>query len=200
MVVHKFLGNSLIKRLEHIQFKSDAEIKARLQPQSSVGLGEWVDLSGLIAPKHEVDLLISQIENGEINKLRDINEVFSTLHSNYYTLEWTWAWHKIQEYYQIDAANITSIDVIEIVEKWKEAVVKLDEMIYEDAKKEFSLSFKTGFGADGNVQERMLDFESVRGAFDNNEFVVTVLKHIKDKKALGNELIARMKQVERKNG
>jgi hypothetical protein len=40
----------------------------------------------------------------------------------------------------------------------------------------------------------------VRGAFDNNEFVVTVLKHIKDKKALGEELIARMKQVERKNG
>ena len=76
----------------------------------------------------------------------------------------------------------------------------MDEMIYEDAKKEFSLSFKTGFGADGNVQERMLDFESVRGAFDNNEFVVTVLKHIKDKKALGEELIARMKQVERKNG
>lgn len=40
----------------------------------------------------------------------------------------------------------------------------------------------------------MLDFESVRGAFDNNEFVVTVLKHIEDKRALG-ELIARMKQI-----
>ena len=200
MVVHKFLGNSLIKRLEHIQFKSDEEIRARLQPQSTVGIGEWVDLSGLIAPKSEIDFLISQIESGEINTLRDIDQIFSALHSNYYTLEWTWAWLKIQEYYQIDAASITSSDIIEIVEKWKEAVIKLDEMIYEDAKKEFSLSFKTGFGADGNIQERMLDFESVRGAFDNNEFVVTVLKHIKDKKALGEELIARMKQVERKNG
>ena len=200
IVVHKFLGNSLIKRLENIQFKSDSEIRARLLPESDIGKGEWADLSGLIAPKTEIDLLISQIEKGEINKLRDINQVFSSLHANYYTIEWSWAWDKIQEYYQIDASNITSKDIIYIVEKWKESVINLDEMIYDDAKKEFSLSFKTGFGADGNVKERMLDFESVRGGFDKNEFVVTVLKHIADKRALGNELIARMKNIESTNG
>ena len=200
IVVHKFLGNSLIKRLENIQFKNDEEIRARLQPDLVIGTGEWVDLSGLIAPKSEIDLLISQIENGDIDKISEINQVFSSLHSNYYTIEWTWAWDKIQEYYKIDASSITSNNIISIVEKWKESVVKLDEMIYEDAKKEFSLSFKTGFGADGNIKERMLDFESVRGAFDENEFVVTVLKHIKDKKALGDELISRMRQVEEKNG
>ena len=200
IVVHKFLGNSLIKRLENIQFKNDEEIRARLQPDLVIGTGEWVDLSGLIAPKSEIDLLISQIENGDIDKISEINQVFSSLHSNYYTIEWTWAWDKIQEYYKIDASSITSNNIISIVEKWKESVVKLDEMIYEDAKKEFSLSFKTGFGADGNIKERMLDFESVRGPFDENEFVVTVLKHIKDKKALGDELISRMRQVEEKNG
>ncbi len=200
IVIHKFLGNSLIKRLENIQFKNDEEIRARLQPDLVIGTGEWVDLSGLIAPKSEIDLLISQIENGDIDKISEINQVFSSLHSNYYTIEWTWAWDKIQQYYKIDASSITSNDIISIVEKWKESVVKLDEMIYEDAKKEFSLSFKTGFGADGNIKERMLDFESVRGPFDENEFVVTVLKHIKDKKALGDELISRMRQVEEKNG
>ena len=200
IVVNKFLGNSLIKRLEKVQFKSDSEIRARLLPESDIGKGEWADLSGLIAPKTEIDLLISQIENGEVNKLRDINQVFSSLHANYYNIEWSWAWDKIQEYYQIDASNITSKDIIYIVEKWKESVINLDEMIYDDAKKEFSLSFKTGFGADGNVKERMLDFESVRGGFDKNEFVVTVLKHIADKRALGNELIARMKNIESTNG
>ena len=123
-----------------------------MEPRSDIGICEWVDLSGLIAPKSEIDLLISKIETSEISKIGEINQVFSSLHSNYYTLEWTWAWHKIKEYYQIDGASITSKDIIEIVEKWKESVIKLDEMIYEDAKKEFSLSFKTGFGADGNVQ------------------------------------------------
>ena len=197
MVIHKFLGNSIIKRLEKTNFKTDAEIRARLQPLCEKGKGEWVDLSGLIAPKLEIDYLISQIESGEIDKLRQINQVFSSLHNNYYNLEWTWAWHKIQEFYKIDIENITGEDVIKIVEKWKQSVIRLDEMIYDDAKKEFSLSFKTGFGADGNTQERALDFEYVRGAFDNNVFVTTVLKHIEDKRALGDELIARMKQVER---
>ena len=197
MVTHKFLGNSIIKRLEKTDFKTNAEIRAQLLPDTDSGTGEWVDLSGLITPKSEIDLLISQIETGEVNKLHQINQIFSTLHKDYYKLEWTWAYQKIQEFYKIDVANITSDDVIEIVEKWKESVIKMDEMIYEDAKKEFSLSFKTGFGADGNTKERALDFENVRGAFDNNEFVVTVLKHIVDKRALGDELIARMKQVVR---
>ncbi|MGV8962410.1 MAG: DUF4954 family protein [Candidatus Saccharimonadaceae bacterium] len=199
MVTHKFLGNSIIKRLEHTKFKTNAEIRARLNPRSNSGNGEWVDLSGLIAPKSQIDLLITQIENGEIDKLKTINDFFGALHQNYYNLEWEWAWSKIQEFYHIDASTINSNDVIMIVEKWRESVVKLDEMIYEDAKKEYSLSFKTGFGADGNIQERALDFENVRGAFDKNEFVVTVLKHIEDKKALGDELLARMKQVEKIN-
>ena len=197
MVIHKFLGNSIIKRLEKTIFNTNAEIREQLQPDTEVGKGEWVDLSGLIAPKSEIDLLISQIESGEINKLYQINQIFSSLHINYYNLEWTWALHKIQEFYQVDVANITCNDVINIVEKWKESVIQLDEMIYDDAKKEFSLSFKTGFGADGNIQERALDFEYVRGAFDKNIFVTTVLKHIEDKRTLGDELTTRMKQVDK---
>ena len=68
-------------------------------------------------------------------------------------------------------------------------------MVYDDAKKEFSLSFKTGFGADGNIKEQQLDFEYVRGAFEKNPFVIATLKHIKDKEALGDELIDRIKYI-----
>ena len=49
--IHKFLGNSVIKRLEAIHFASDEEIRARLIPDTPIGTGEWVDISGLIAPK-----------------------------------------------------------------------------------------------------------------------------------------------------
>ena len=67
-------------------------------------------------------------------------------------------------------------------------------MIYDDARKEFS-SFKTGFGADGNIQEKALDFEYVRGAFDQNPFVMATLKQIEVKKALGAELIERISHL-----
>ncbi len=195
IVIHKFLGNSIIKRLENTPFTSNEEIRERLKPDTTVGSGEWVDVSGLIAPKSEIDNLLCRIEDGKISKLKDINHVFKQLHDQYYTLEWTWAWEKIQEFYQLTPETITAKNIIDIVEKWKSSVIKLDELIYDDAKKEFSLSFKTGFGADGNIQEQAMDFEYVRGAFDNNPFVMATLKHIEDKKALGNELIERIKNV-----
>ena len=195
IIIHKFLGNSIIKRLERTRFKSNEEIRERLDPKATPGVGEWVDISGLIAPKSEIDNLLCKIESGEITKLKEINHVFQKLHEEYYVNEWSWAWNKIQSFYGLQADTITATDVIAIVQKWKESVVSLDEMIYSDAKKEFSLSFKTGFGADGNIQDRAMDFEYVRGAFDKNPFVMATLKHIEDKKALGDELIERISKL-----
>ena len=68
-------------------------------------------------------------------------------------------------------------------------------MLYEDAKKEFSLASMTGFGADGSKYEKELDFEQVRGTFESNPFVTAVMEHIEVKSALGDELICRMKKI-----
>lgn len=195
IAIHKFLGNSVIKRLEGIDFCTDDEIRARLVPDTSIGSGEWVDISGLIAPKSEVDALTDAIEQGMVNKLKEINAKFERMHRNYYTYEWTWAYGKLEEFYGVKPENMTAADIIRIVEKWKEAVIGLDRMVYEDAKKEFSLASMTGFGADGSRLEKEMDFEQVRGDFESNPFVTAVLKHIEVKSALGDELIERMKKV-----
>ncbi|MBP1615853.1 MAG: hypothetical protein H6Q13_3301 [Bacteroidetes bacterium] len=195
IALHKFLGNSIIKRLEGINFQSNKEIRERLRPDTETGVGEWVDISGLIAPKSEIDQLINGIESGEIDRLKKMNACFSEMHKNYYTYEWTWAYNKIQEFYGLDPETITAKDVVEIVNTWKEAVVGLDRMVYDDARKEFSLSSMTGFGVDGSPDERKLDFEQVRGDFESNPFVTAVLEHIDDKTALGDELINRIGQL-----
>ncbi len=195
IAINKFLGNSIISRLENCDFKSDDDIRQCLQPDTQAGNGEWRDIAGLLAPRSEIDQLIADIESGKISKLKEINEVLARLHEQYYSLEWTWAWEKIQQYYRLSPAKITASDIIKIVEQWKEAVVGLDRMIYEDAKKEFSLSSRTGFGADGNSREQKLDFEQVRGAFEKNAFVEAVLLHIEKKTKLGDDLIGRLKKV-----
>ena len=74
-------------------------------------------------------------------------------------------------------------------------MIKLDKILYQDAKKEFSLSAQTGFGADGNNDEQRLDFEQVRGAFEQNTFVSSILKHIEEKTKLGDELINFLKSL-----
>jgi hypothetical protein len=193
--VHKFLGNSIIKRLEITEFRSNEEIRERLRPDTPIGSGEWVDLSGLIAPKSEVDRVIEGIESGRINLLKEVNDEWRTMHENYYTYEWTWVYEHLEEFYGVNPAEITATDVIRIVEQWREAVVGLDRMIYEDARKEFSLASRTGFGVDGSRTEKDMDFEQVRGDFESNPFVQATLDHIEAKSALGDEIIARMRRV-----
>lgn len=193
--INKFLGNSVIKRLEIIQFENDEQIRERLKPDTAVGSGEWVDVSGLIAPRSEIDMLIADIENGTLDSVDKIDLRFTEIHQNYYTYEWTWAYEMMLEFYGLKADEITSKDIINIVEKWKESVIGLDKQVYEDAKKEFSLSAMTGFGADGSREEQRLDFEQVRGYFESNPFVEAVLEHIRVKGELGDELISRMNKV-----
>lgn len=193
--INKFLGNSLIKRLENIRFRTNEEIRSRLKPDTSKGAGEWIDLAGLIVPQKEIENLITAIENGEIDSVEQICSFLEALHRDYYTLEWTWAWDTIQKWYDISPDSITTQDIIRIVNIWKEAVISLDEMLYNDARKEFSLMAQTGFGVDGTNHQKQMDFEQVRGDFESNPFVETVRHHISDKTALGNELIERMEKI-----
>ena len=66
-------------------------------------------------------------------------------------------------------------------------------MIYEDARKEFSLSMMTGFGADGDEKQRQEDFMQVRGSFfESDPFVASVKDHIRDKSALGDTVLEKL--------
>ena len=191
--ITKFLGNSIIKRLENLPAgASDDEIRKALIPTCPIGKGNWVDLSGLIAPKDAISELLDAVEEGKVD-LKGLFDAFQQIHSQYYDAEWTWAYDKYADFFGYPLETITAAQVIDIVEKWKEAVIGLDKELYEDAHKEFNLASMTGFGADGGREIKELDFSSVRGDFESNSFVTAVLEHIKNKEALGNELIARLK-------
>ena len=195
MAINKFLGNSVISRLTNCPCASDEEIKSYLRPDTEVGLSVWSDIGGLLAPRSEIDKLIDDIESGKISDVEQINNVFANLHKDYYSLEWTWAWDKIQEYYNLSLETITAKDIANIVSCWQQAVIDLDKMIYADAKKEFSLSSQTGFGVDGDRYQKQIDFEQVRGLFEENAFVQAVLKHIETKTKLGNEMMERLQKA-----
>jgi hypothetical protein len=193
--INKFLGNSLIKRLEKRQFKTNEELQRRLAPDQQQGRGEWVDLAGLIAPKNEIEKLLNDVESGKVGSMEELAKSFLELHNSYYDWEWTWVCERIEEEIGISVNRMTVDNVVSIVEKWKKSVIDLDNLLYEDAKKEFTLSSMTGFGIDGGDEVKKLDFEQVRGEFESNSVVAAIQKHIEQKKALGDELIKRMKKI-----
>jgi len=193
--IDKFLGNSLIKRLELTEFKSNSELQQRLKPDQSMGKGEWVDLAGLIAPVKAVNKLLDDIESGVISSITGVAGAFRKMHESYYKWEWAWACERIEQEEGKPVKEFIAGDVIRITERWKKSVIDLDKMLYEDARKEFTLSSMTGFGIDGGEEIKKLDFEQVRGAFESNGVVSAIQDHIEQKTALGNELIERLSGI-----
>jgi Domain of unknown function (DUF4954)/Domain of unknown function (DUF6819) len=193
--INKFLGNSIIKRLEKCEIFTNEELRRRLSPDTQHGKGEWVDLAGLIAPKKKVDELLDAVESGRIASVELLANEFIMLHNSYYNWEWTWASERIAEETATALDAFVAEDVIALVEKWKKSVIELDNLLYEDARKEFTLSSMTGFGIDGGDEVKKLDFEQVRGEFESNNVVAAIQEHIRKKSALGDELINRMKNI-----
>ena len=144
----------------------------------------------MIAPKEAVAALLEDIRIGVLADVEAINARFAEIHANYYEYEWKWAYKVLESEYDVDLTTISADRLMEIVSRWKSSVIGLDNLIYEDARKEFSLSVMTSFGADGDEEERMEDFMQVRGSFfEANPFVTSVKDHIRVKSELGDRVL-----------
>lgn len=193
MAIDKFLGNSLITRLMDSDVSTLEELREAFVPQSEYGEGDWVDLAGMIVPKQAVSDLIDAIESKRISDVETLHKRYCELHREYYRFEWHWVYKVLENYYDISLQDATAEQLSDLVRRWKESVVGLDRMIYEDARKEFSLSSMTSFGADGDAKERNQDFMQVRGSsFESDPFVQTVKEHIEVKSALGEAALERL--------
>lgn len=195
IAIDKFLGNTLISRLANGNFSSMEQVRSLLSREDGPGEGSWVDLSGLITPESQVRSLMDAVSGGSVTTLGQIDAAFAAMHANYYTYEWRWAYDYFKEVYGVSPEDMTVEDIRSIVLKWRDAVVELDHMVYEDARKEFNLASMTGFGADGDRLRKEQDFEYVRGDFESNAFVSKVLCHIEEKNALADKMFAALDRI-----
>ena len=189
----KFLGNSFISRIQDADLSSDEGLRRALRRDNPVGAGHWLDISGLICPASEIEKLCDDLTEGKVRDLVELGSRFGQIASNYYSYEWTWAYDAIEKFWGYDLATITRSQAIDLISQWKNAVISLDKLIYDDAGKEFELSSMTGFGVDGDKVRRDADFTAVRGGgFNENPFVLEVLDHMRRKGELGDRMIARL--------
>lgn len=170
--IDKFLGNSLITRIMNSDFFSVGQLRHALVPDTEYGDGDWIDLSGMIAPKKAVDDVLDAIETGQITDVKVLGKLFADLHSNYYNYEWKWAYNVIQEYYGVSLESVTVEKLSELIVRWRASVIALDNLIYEDARKEFVLAGLSDFEAD--------------------PFVKSVKEHIADKTHLADKALKKI--------
>ena len=173
--IDKFFGNSLITRIMNAEFASLEDLRRAFVPRSQYGDGEWVDLAGMIAPGKAVEDIVSDVESGRTSDLEILNERISSLHSEYYHYEWRWACKAMEDYYGFRLSELTADDLSRLVRRWRDSVVALDRLLYEDARKEFSLS-------------GMPDFES-------DPFVRSVKEHIEVKSSLADQVLEKLDSI-----
>ena len=189
----KFLGNSFITRIQDADVSSDAALRRALRRDNPSGAGHWLDISGLICPASEIEKLCDDLTEGKVRDVVELGSRFERIAADYYSCEWTWAYDAIEKFWGYDLAQITRSQAIDLIKQWKNAVISLDKLIYDDAGKEFELTSMTGFGVDGDKVRRDADFTAVRGGgFNENPFVLEVLDHIRRKGELGDRMIAKL--------
>jgi len=189
--IYKFIGDSLINQLKDVDYNSLSEIRHLLIPGNKIGTGSWIDLSGLLAPATEIENLIKSIENKEID-LTGIELQLWKIHAQYDQSAWSWVSHNLNEYLGKNINEVDLNDLISLIERWKTSVIKLDQLIYSDAKKEFNQTSKTAYGVDGNEEQADQDFESVRGNFESDTFVKEIANHIKTETETAENLIHKL--------
>lgn len=196
MGIVKFLGNSLIQRIQDIKPISHDDLLQRLPPQSIQEQEDWLDLSGLIVPRSEIRTLLTDLREGKYSDIRELNDAIHTLHTRYYEMEWEWAYDLLLKWYRISPDELTIDRIRQIIAEWHRTVIKLDEQLHQDAHKEFEMLSQVGFGIDlQSPSARVEDFEQVRGDFESNPFVQEVEEHMHRKSMLRDDIMQLLDRI-----
>ena len=116
------------------------------KPESTVGEGDWNDLSGLLLPASEEQRLIDDIKNGTIESIQDVLNRFKDIDNHYREYQWTWTYKMILDYYGLD--EMTEAAMQRIREDYVKARRAWIAEIRKDAQKEFEM---------GDVEQDVFD-------------------------------------------
>jgi len=116
------------------------------KPDSTIGLGQWNDLSGLLLPATEEQRLLDDIKNGTIESIREVIDRFNEINDHYREYQWTWTYQMILDYYGLD--ELTDSAIQRIREDYVKARRAWIAEIRKDAEKEFAM---------GDVDQEVFD-------------------------------------------
>ncbi len=139
--------------------------------EAGAGEGEWWDVCGLIAPAAEVERIEADLEGGRIRSLEELNGRFRELADRWPEMEWAWCRRLLEERLGAAPERAAPAELAVLIGSWREASLRLNNLVLADAAKEYDERSRIGFGADGGPREREADFLAVRGELDENPYV-----------------------------
>ncbi len=130
------------------------------KPETTVGIGEWKDLSGLLLPASEEERLVEDIKSGVLETVQDVIDRFVEINDNYRLYQWAWTYNVILDYYGVD--EITEEVDARIKEDYISARRAWIAEIKKDAEKEYAMGDvdEEVFNTFVNSLDHEVDFEN----------------------------------------
>lgn len=107
------------------------------KPKSTIGIGIWNDLSGMLIPESEEQRIVDEISNGKLNNVADIKVELNRANDKYDEYRWIWTYDMICKYYGVTEITKTVQERIETdyIEARREWIAE----IRRDAEREYEL-------------------------------------------------------------
>ncbi|PIS28380.1 MAG: DUF4954 domain-containing protein [Candidatus Marinimicrobia bacterium CG08_land_8_20_14_0_20_45_22] len=157
----------------------------------------WRDISGMIATDTSILKFMDEIRTGKISSVESVLKRLQEIHQEYEKTAGDWFLSKLEQRLGVEISQILPDQIAQIITDWKESRLKLNNMILKDTEKEFDLDSHIGYGLDGGPEIRQLDFDAVRGTFDDNSFVRNIRQESENVTLLSDKLIARVRKDNR---
>ncbi len=172
LALRVFLGEGMMVLLKQMTSPfSISDLHHKAKEIAEADDSEWLDVAGLFMPDAQLDALMVDIKNGTINSLQQLQDYFTNQVKQYQSFKAIAFKQILKERSGIDLSAITSGEIKQIIENWRSALNKLNNMILKDAEKEFGGTSRMGYGISSDTSVQEADFNNVHGLFEENGFV-----------------------------
>jgi hypothetical protein len=180
MLTPIFCGEQIVRRIRSGRPLGYGQTQKEIQ-------SPWIDLGGMIIPLKERDKLMAELKDHKITSVKKLQEVMEVMHGKYDDWSWDWTMCWIAESEGKKPQEVGKPELKKRIDAWKENKIKLNNLILADARKEFDQASRIGFGMDGDEHSRDDDFTAVRGTYDGNKFVRSLISENAAIEALAEE-------------
>lgn len=162
-----YLGEALMKR------KQDGLPLQLITRQIS-----WVDMSGLVLPLDELNLLLEKAATNKIDTIQALVDAFTEIERKVNEYEWSFVCSILSKEYDCEGA-LNQENIKTIISKYISAKKTYLKLLTDDATKEFSACMQTCFGLDQGDEKKQQEFELLRGTPDMHAFLKKLKKQFK---------------------
>ncbi|MGI9429614.1 MAG: DUF4954 family protein, partial [Bythopirellula sp.] len=162
--IEMYLLERIVSRVEQARAAGENDLNRALAVDDAAILSEqWIDLAGQLMPGARFDQLCRALAAGEIESIEQLDSQLRHAYAAYAMDEWAWVCWAYERVFEQQPAQLNLDGVRQAAEKWKQVRTKFLKLILNDASKEFEAVTQTGFGHSHDAEQRLADFNAVRG-------------------------------------